>query len=102
MAFVRKHWDVSGEQIRRIESDPDSATSPEDMAVLSYLTLPDDKRGYALGRLTGGRFEVREDGHRDALHTGSVFGDDFQEVAGGVVVEDMANPDGLYEIYVPI
>jgi hypothetical protein len=102
MAFVRKHWDVNGEQIARIEADPGSATSREDTAVLSYLTLPVDKRSYPLGRFAIGRFEVRDDGHRDTLHTGSVVGDDYQQIAEGVVVEDMVNPDGLYEIYTPM
>jgi hypothetical protein len=102
MAFIRKHWDVSGEQMRRIEADPDSATTPGDEAVLSYLTLPDNRRGYSLGRYVIGRFEPSEEGYRgDCLHTGSVLGDDFQKIAEGEVVEDTEKPDGLYEIYVP-
>lgn len=102
MALVYKHWTVTGEQVRRIEADPDSAESAEDTALLSYLTLPEEQRTHALGRFTVGRFELRDEGHTDCLHTGSVLGDDFEEIARGKVVDDLEDPDGLYEIYVPI
>jgi hypothetical protein len=103
MAFVYKHWEITPDQVKRIEADPDSAVSPADMAILSYLTLPDEKRKYALGRFTMGRFDTEVDNrHADSLHTGSVTGDDYQVVARGRVVEDQAAPDGIYETYVPI
>lgn len=103
MSFVRKHWDITGEQVRRIEADPDSVSSPEDEAILAYLTLPDEKRGYALGKFTLGRFEEKCDGyHTDCLHTGSITGSDFKEIGRGVVMEDLDDPDGIYETYVPV
>jgi hypothetical protein len=102
MAYLYRHWEVNGEQIHKIESDPDTAKSPAEMAILSYLTLPEERRSYGLGRFTIGRFEMREEGNTDCLHTGSVTGDDFVEVARGVVIDDLVDPDGLYEIYVPV
>jgi hypothetical protein len=102
MAFVYKHWDVDRDQVRRIEANPDSAVTPGDLAVLTYLQMPVEKRNYGLGRYALGRFEVSEGQSSNSLHTGSITGDDFEEVARGIVIEDAVNPDGLYEIYISV
>ncbi len=102
MAFVFKHWDVTGEQVGRLKQDPNSVTpEPSDEAVSTYLKLTPEQRGYPLGNYVVGRFVSNNKGP-DTLHTGSIVDGSYESLARGRVVEDLEEPDGLYEVYVPI
>ncbi len=104
MAFVRKHWEIDGSMVEKVTADPDSveAGAGAEFVLLDYLTRTEDGRKHPLGRFVLGTFEASGNGQGDVLHTGSVTGGGFEEIARGSVLQDHVNPDGLYEIYVPL
>ncbi len=102
MAFVRKHWEIDGAMVERVTAEPDTIGTDVEFVLLDYLTRTDDGRKHPLGRFVLGKFEVSDNGQGDVLHTGSVTGGGYEEIARGNVFQDHVNPDGLYEIYVPL
>ncbi len=101
MALVYRHNTVNGDQVRRIQDDPDSATSADDLAVLDVLTAPDKVLRSKLGHFSVGHFEPSDDSDADEL-LGTLPDGSVDTVDRGFVVADLQTSDGVYEVFTSV